>query len=64
MPLVAAANSTPISPVGEHTLLGITVLIVDDSDPIRQVLKKVIRQTGIAIATCLESGDGAEVRFL
>lgn len=40
--------------------MGIAVLIVDDSDLIRRVLKKVIRQTGIEIAACLEAGDGAE----
>jgi len=36
------------------------VLLVDDSAAIRKILQRVLRQTGIAIRTILEAGDGQE----
>ncbi len=36
------------------------VLIVDDSAAIRKILQRVLRQTGMAIRTIHEAGDGEE----
>lgn len=36
------------------------VLVVDDSAAIRKILQRVLRQTGIAIGTIHEAGDGQE----
>jgi two-component system, chemotaxis family, chemotaxis protein CheY len=36
------------------------VLVVDDSAAIRKILQRVLRQTGIAIRTIHEAGDGQE----
>ncbi len=36
------------------------VLVVDDSAAIRKILQRVLRQTGMAIGTIHEAGDGAE----
>jgi two-component system, chemotaxis family, chemotaxis protein CheY len=36
------------------------VLIVDDSAAIRKILQRVLRQTGMAIRTIYEAGDGQE----
>jgi two-component system chemotaxis response regulator CheY len=36
------------------------VLVVDDSAAIRKILQRVLRQTGMAIRTILEAGDGQE----
>ncbi|MBV8730906.1 MAG: response regulator [Acidobacteriia bacterium] len=36
------------------------VLVVDDSAAIRKILQRVLRQTGMAINTIHEAGDGAE----
>jgi two-component system chemotaxis response regulator CheY len=36
------------------------VLIVDDSAAIRKILQRVLRQTGMAIRTIFEGGDGQE----
>ena len=36
------------------------VLVVDDSAAIRKILQRVLRQTGIAIKTIHEAGDGQE----
>jgi two-component system chemotaxis response regulator CheY len=36
------------------------VLVVDDSAAIRKILQRVLRQTGMAIRTIHEAGDGAE----
>jgi two-component system, chemotaxis family, chemotaxis protein CheY len=36
------------------------VLIVDDSAAIRKILQRVLRQTGMAINTIHEAGDGQE----
>lgn len=36
------------------------VLIVDDSAAIRKILQRVLRQTGMAIRTIHEAGDGQE----
>jgi two-component system chemotaxis response regulator CheY len=36
------------------------VLIVDDSAAIRKILQRVLRQTGMAIRTIHEAGDGLE----
>jgi two-component system chemotaxis response regulator CheY len=36
------------------------VLIVDDSAAIRKILQRVLRQTGMAINTIHEAGNGAE----
>jgi two-component system chemotaxis response regulator CheY len=36
------------------------VLIVDDSAAIRKILQRVLRQTGMAIRTIFEAGDGQE----
>jgi len=36
------------------------VLIVDDSAAIRKILQRVLKQTGIAIGTMYEAGDGQE----
>ena len=40
--------------------MGITVLVVDDSMLIRQVVKKVIRQAGIAADRVLEADNGQQ----
>jgi two-component system chemotaxis response regulator CheY len=36
------------------------VLVVDDSAAIRKILNRVLRQTGMAIGTIHEAGDGQE----
>ena len=36
------------------------VLVVDDSAAIRKILQRVLRQTGMAIRTIHEAGDGVE----
>src|SRR5271166_5046139 len=36
------------------------VLVVDDSAAIRKILQRVLRQTGIAIRTIHEAGDGQQ----
>src|SRR5437764_8447652 len=36
------------------------VLVVDDSAAIRKILQRVLRQTGMAINTIREAGDGQE----
>jgi two-component system chemotaxis response regulator CheY len=36
------------------------VLVVDDSAAIRKILQRVLRQTGMAIGTVYEAGDGQE----
>jgi two-component system chemotaxis response regulator CheY len=36
------------------------ILIVDDSAAIRKILQRVLRQTGMAIHTIFEAGDGQE----
>jgi len=36
------------------------VLIVDDSAAIRKILQRVLRQTGVAIRSIYEAGDGQE----
>ena len=36
------------------------ILIVDDSAAIRKILQRVLRQTGMAIRTIHEAGDGQE----
>jgi two-component system, chemotaxis family, chemotaxis protein CheY len=36
------------------------VLVVDDSAPIRKILQRVLRQTGMGIHTIFEAGDGQE----
>lgn len=36
------------------------VLVVDDSAAIRKILQRVLRQTGMAIRTIYEAGDGRE----
>jgi two-component system chemotaxis response regulator CheY len=36
------------------------VLVVDDSAAIRKILQRVLRQTGMAIHTIYEAGDGLE----
>ncbi len=36
------------------------VLIVDDSSTMRNVIKKVLRLTGISFGSCLEAGNGQE----
>ena len=36
------------------------VLVVDDSAAIRKILQRVLRQTGMAINTIHEAGDGQE----
>jgi len=36
------------------------VLVVDDSAAIRKILQRVLRQTGMAIKTIHEAGDGQE----
>ncbi|HAA04300.1 MAG TPA: response regulator [Syntrophobacteraceae bacterium] len=36
------------------------VLIVDDSGTMRNVIKKVLRLTGISFGSCLEAGNGQE----
>jgi two-component system chemotaxis response regulator CheY len=36
------------------------VLVVDDSAAIRKILQRVLRQTGVAIRTIHEAGDGQE----
>src|SRR5437588_3801156 len=40
------------------------VLVVDDSAAIRKILQRVLRQTGIAIRTIHEAGDGQEALAL
>ena len=40
------------------------VLIVDDSAAIRKILQRVLRQTGMAIKTIHEAGDGQEALTL
>jgi two-component system chemotaxis response regulator CheY len=40
------------------------VLIVDDSAAIRKILQRVLRQTGMAIRTIYEAGDGQEALAL
>jgi two-component system chemotaxis response regulator CheY len=36
------------------------ILVVDDSAAIRKILQRVLRQTGMAIRTIVEAGDGQE----
>ena len=36
------------------------LLVVDDSAAIRKILQRVLRQTGMAIGTIYEAGDGQE----
>jgi two-component system chemotaxis response regulator CheY len=40
------------------------VLVVDDSAAIRKILQRVLRQTGMAIHTIHEAGDGLEALTL
>jgi len=40
------------------------VLVVDDSAAIRKILTRVLRQTGMAIQTIYEAGDGQEALTL
>src|SRR5450432_806307 len=40
------------------------VLVVDDSAAIRKILQRVLRQTGMAIRTIHEAGDGQEALTL
>jgi two-component system, chemotaxis family, chemotaxis protein CheY len=40
------------------------VLVVDDSAAIRKILQRVLRQTGMAIRTIHEAGDGQEALAL
>ena len=40
------------------------VLVVDDSAAIRKILQRVLRQTGMAIRTIHEAGDGEEAIHL
>jgi len=38
----------------------LNVLVVDDSAAIRKIMQRVLRQTGLAIRTIYEAGDGQE----
>ena len=40
--------------------MGSDVLVVDDSAAIRKILQRVLRQTGMAIRTIHEAGDGQQ----
>jgi two-component system, chemotaxis family, chemotaxis protein CheY len=40
------------------------VLIVDDSSTMRNVIKKVLRLTGISFGSCLEAGNGQEAMVI
>jgi two-component system chemotaxis response regulator CheY len=40
--------------------MGADILVVDDSAAIRKILQRVLRQTGMAIRTIYEAGDGEE----
>jgi two-component system, chemotaxis family, chemotaxis protein CheY len=40
------------------------ILVVDDSAAIRKILQRVLRQTGMAIQTIHEAGDGEEALAL
>ena len=40
--------------------MGVQILVVDDSAAIRKILQRVLRQTGMPIATIIEAGDGEE----
>src|SRR5262249_2608900 len=40
--------------------MGSDILVVGDSGDIRKILKRVLRQTGMAINTIHEAGDGEE----
>jgi two-component system, chemotaxis family, chemotaxis protein CheY len=40
------------------------ILVVDDSAAIRKILQRVLRQTGMAIQTIHEAGDGEEALSL
>ena len=44
--------------------MGSDVLVVDDSAAIRKILQRVLRQTGMAIHTIHEAGDGQEALTL
>lgn len=44
----------------ERGNVGIRVVVVDDSSLMRQVVKKVIRQTGLDVEEILEANDGRE----
>jgi len=40
--------------------MGKTVLIVDDSNTMRKIVSRALRQAGIDFSTILEAGDGQE----
>jgi two-component system chemotaxis response regulator CheY len=40
--------------------MALDILIVDDSAAIRKILQRVLRQTGVAIGSIVEAGDGLE----
>jgi two-component system chemotaxis response regulator CheY len=40
--------------------MGSDVLVVDDSAAIRKIMQRVLRQTGMAIGTIHEAGDGQQ----
>src|SRR5438445_502047 len=43
-----------------RTRMGSDVLVVDDSAAIRKIMQRVLRQTGMAIGTIHEAGDGQQ----
>src|SRR4051812_23694519 len=45
---------------GVRSSMQADILVVDDSAAIRKILQRVLRQTGIAIRTIHEAGDGQE----
>jgi two-component system, chemotaxis family, chemotaxis protein CheY len=45
---------------GGRSQMDSDVLVVDDSAAIRKILQRVLRQTGMAINTIHEAGDGQE----
>src|ERR1039458_3522281 len=45
-------------------LMDSDVLVVDDSAAIRKILTRVLRQTGMAVQTIREAGDGQEALAL
>src|ERR1035438_3134218 len=45
-------------------LMDSDVLVVDDSAAIRKILTRVLRQTGMAVQTMREAGDGQEALAL
>jgi len=49
---------------GVRSLMDSDVLVVDDSAAIRKILQRVLRQTGMAINTIHEAGNGEEALIL